>query len=427
MSRPDWLSNRLRLSLTPASRGKSRAARMSFRPGLQRLEDRKVLSTYTAATTVDLIADIAAANKAGGTNTITLTANTTFVLTAVNNTTKGLGPNGLPIVGGSKADNLSIVGNGDVIERSTNAGTSVFRFFQVAKGSSLTLQNVELQNGLLQGTGSAAASGGAIYNLGTLTLSGSTLSGNVAGGYGGGIDNEGTLTVIGSSLSNNSAGYSGGGMVNDGVLTVTNSTLLSNIGDGLQNSGSATLTDSMLSYNSSCAGGGGIVNFGGGTMTISGCTLSYNTAVTDGGGILDTGTLMINGGSTIAYNTAGSVGGGIFGDGRVTLTFSESSLLGNSAGDGGGVFTEGGMTLLLNGGSNVSGNTAGGDGGGIEVYSGTATISDSTVSDNSAGAEGGGIDITKYASVTVTLCSFSANSPDSIFGVYTDGGGNSFN
>ena len=158
---------------------------MSFRPGLQRLEDRKVLSTYTAATTVDLIADFAGAGQqAGGTNLITLTANTTFVLTAGNNTTKGLGPNGLPIVGGSKADNLSTSSATETIERSTNAVHPVFRFFQVAKGSSLTLQTMEPpQNGLLQGTGSAAASGGAIYNLGTLTLSGSTLSGNVAGGY----------------------------------------------------------------------------------------------------------------------------------------------------------------------------------------------------------------------------------------------------
>ena len=183
MSRTDWLMNCLRRSPQPASSRKTRAARPTFRPRLQRLEDRTVLSSYTASTTADLIADITAANNAGGSNTITLTASTTFDLTAVNNKTKSLGPNGLPIIGGSKADNLSIVGNGDIIDRSTAAGTPAFRLFLVASGSSLTLQNVSLQNGLLQGT-TAAASGGDIYNLGTLSLSGSSVSGNVAGYYG---------------------------------------------------------------------------------------------------------------------------------------------------------------------------------------------------------------------------------------------------
>ena len=70
-----------------------------------------------AATVSDLIADINAANTAGGANTITLTAPTTspYVLTAVNNTTDGA--TGLPVIAAN--DNLTIVGNGDTIERST--------------------------------------------------------------------------------------------------------------------------------------------------------------------------------------------------------------------------------------------------------------------------------------------------------------------
>jgi hypothetical protein len=81
--------------------GKAKAVRRMprrFRPRLEALEDRTVLSTFYAATASDLIADINAANKHGGANTIVLTAPTTspYVLTAVDNSTDG--PTGLPAI-----------------------------------------------------------------------------------------------------------------------------------------------------------------------------------------------------------------------------------------------------------------------------------------------------------------------------------------
>ena len=93
------------------------APRRRFRPGVDLMEDRLVPTNYSAATVSALIADINAANTAGGANTITLTAPTTspYGLTAVNNTTNGA--NGLPVIAAN--DNLTIVGNGDTIERST--------------------------------------------------------------------------------------------------------------------------------------------------------------------------------------------------------------------------------------------------------------------------------------------------------------------
>jgi hypothetical protein len=52
------------------------------RPSLETLEERTLPSGYTAASVAALIADLNAANAAGGSNTITLAANTTFDLTA---------------------------------------------------------------------------------------------------------------------------------------------------------------------------------------------------------------------------------------------------------------------------------------------------------------------------------------------------------
>ncbi len=120
MSFFSWLQDRTSI---PAPRGRApyRPAAPRFRPRLETLEERALPSTYYAATASELIADINAANKAGGANTIVLTAPTTspYVLTAVNNATDGA--TGLPVL--AKKDNLTIVCNGDTIERSTASGT----------------------------------------------------------------------------------------------------------------------------------------------------------------------------------------------------------------------------------------------------------------------------------------------------------------
>ena len=145
------------------------------RLALELLEERALPSNYTAGSVSDLIVDINAANQAGGSNTITLTAPTTspYVLTAVNNSTDGA--NGLPVI--AQYDNLTIVGNGDTIERSPDNVTPAFRLFDVASGSSLTLENLKLQNGFAVGSG-AAAEGGALYNQGSLVLNGATVANN---------------------------------------------------------------------------------------------------------------------------------------------------------------------------------------------------------------------------------------------------------
>ncbi len=428
-----WLQNWIRSAPTVRRRTPASARpKVNFRPRLQAFECRCLPSGLpypTTATVSQLIADINYADKTGGAFTINLKPKTTFDLKKADNTTNGA--NGLPVVGGTKAVDLTITGNGDTIERvggfKTNkqGASNAFRLLDVAPGASLTLQAVTLQGGWAYGSG-VAADGGAIYNQGTLTVgSGSTLSGNAARYFGGDIYNAGgTATVSNSTMSPNISG--GGTYNNGGTLTVSYSTLsngsIENHGGSLTVSystragvsgisnygGTVTVSSSTL---------GGIGNSGGtvtvsnstlghtynsaGSLTVSNCTLS-GSAATYGGAICnDRGTVTVSN-STMSSNNA-SYGGDIYNAG--TLTVSNCILSGSSATYGGGIYNAGGTVTVSN--STLSGNYAtpdysyrGGYGGGIYNSGGNILISASTLIANSARG-GGGIDNDPQGTVTV--------------------------
>ena len=170
--------------------------------------------------------------------------------------------------------------------------------------------------------------GGAIYNEGTLTVSGSTFQMNFAALEGGAIYNGGTLTVSASTFSGNTSNYDPGGAIyNEGTLTVSASTF----------SGNRAATNGNTGTND----GGAIFN--GGTLTVSTSTFSGNTA-TDDGGAID------NGG---------------------TLTVSTSTFSGNTADYGGAIYNGGTLSVWA---STFSGNTATDDGGAISNYEGTTWV-----------------------------------------------------
>ena len=81
-----------------------------------------------------------------------------------------------------------------------------------------------------------------IQNNGTLTIINSIIKNNVepplGGGLGGGISNTGTLILTGSTLSDNIAYWDGGGAYNAGTMTITDSTVSNNdahMGGGVYN------------------------------------------------------------------------------------------------------------------------------------------------------------------------------------------------
>ena len=281
-------------------------------------------SFYATVTNVtQLIADINYANTSGGTFTINLLPNTSFDLNT-GNPGDGFGPDLLPVIGSPNAVNLTILGNGDTLQR--DAADSQMRLFEVAYGSSLTLAQMTLQNGY-----AAGRTGGAIYNSGTLTISNCILTNNISdySGYfrsalGGAIYNgAGTVIISDSSLSGNQAfdgggGGQGGGIFNEsGTVNISNSSISGNVavGDGgaIYNDGTVTISNSPISGNGAWGDGGGILNNG--TLTISQSTISSNSA-----NLFDDG----------EGDTYGGFGGGIGNSGKVTVENS-STITGNSA------------------------------------------------------------------------------------------------
>jgi hypothetical protein len=404
--RPHWVSRE-----RPPGRGR-------LRPRLEQFEDRTLLASYTAATVSDLIKDINAANKAGGSNTITLVANTTFDLTEVNSNTDG--PTGLPVI--TADDNLTIVGNDDTIDRSTAQNTPAFRLLDVASGGSLTLENLTLQNGLEDGSKGSSAEGGSVYNQGTAVLSGVTVQQNLAEGRAG---KNGTKEHIDGFNGQDAAG---GGIWSNGSLTLENSTVIEN-NRALGGTGGAgyayALTIQGQGYISGIGGTGGNGSGGGlyvagGTVDITNSTLSSNAAQGGTAGLTDEipTWLQSTGGD-------GSGGGLTIAAGTVNLT---GAFVTNNTAQGGGVHYGFDPNTVVEPG--------GGFGGGLCVAGGTANLSSDSVESNWAqdglgfipgiglftgGGAGGGIGIASGATVYIdgfTVNNTIDNGPDDIDGTY---------
>ena len=129
----------------------------------------------------------------------------------------------------------------------------------------------------------------------------------MANGGGGGFHNVGMLTVTNSTVSGNSAGTDGGGILNDGNLVLTSVSIAGNrasgVGGGLTNVGTTTLTDSTISGNEAGADAGGLNNRG--NLVVTNSTITGNVAETgSGGGIRNiSGTTDLEN-SMVAGNTA---------------------------------------------------------------------------------------------------------------------------
>ncbi|MGH8377389.1 MAG: Ig-like domain-containing protein, partial [Gammaproteobacteria bacterium] len=321
------------------------------------------------------------------------------------------GPDGLPPIG----SNIVIVGdpNGSTIARSSVSGTPAFRLFYVGSGKtlandnppagitgnklpgpgSLMLVNLTLSNGLAQGgsgtnnSGGGLGAGGAIYNQGTLTLTGDTLTQNQANGGAGspGFGNGGGGGMGGNGTAGTSTAGGNGG--NGGGFSPLGPWPSSAAGYGTFGNGGQG--------NSTGGNGGGVGGGGGGGNDgfSNGPIGSYG-----GGAGMNDGSAGGFGGGSSCYGGNGGCALSVFGGGYDPSNNYLTGEGGGGAGLGGAVFNEEGTVTVLNstlavngahGGILPSDPTANGSGYGGALFNlnGTVTVSYSTLADNSVSGQ----------------------------------------
>ena len=266
---------------------------------------------------------------------------------------------------------VTIDGGGSI----TLSGLNQVRPFYVDNNAALVFRNITLTNGL-----DTTYGGGAVINLGELTLRNTTIrDSNVDATHSGGAIMSLGPVVIADSLIENNTGGSAGGLYLFGEAadaTVTNSTFRNN---------RTTSTTFGL--------GGAITTWNGADLTVRGSTLDQNTA-RKGGAIYNESTLttiVVEADTMISRNQAtDDNGGGIFNVGG-TLGLTDVTLAGNqSRYVGGGIFNESGSLTATNIVFNKNSVTIGG-GGGVSNHDASATLANAIFRENRSNSSGGGI------------------------------------
>ena len=272
-----------------------------------------------------------------------------------------------------KGAGINVVNGGTVLITGSRLDSNGQLFLTTVGGAIYNGGMLTLTQSTLNGN--LATYGGAIENAGVMSIWQSTLSGNSATNNGGGIDNADTLVLGASSLSANGASVEGGGFFNNGYATVINSVFNRNTaasGAGISNEYVLTVTTSTLSGNQATSAGGGLYN--GDTARVFTTTLSGNAAA-NGGGLLNAATLTLTA-STLSANSASQRGGGIDNPGTAMLT--NDTLSGNTTPQqGGALYTSGWLSLWnVTVGDNGASN---GGGGALYMLGGATTVLTNTI------------------------------------------------
>ncbi len=357
------------------------------------------LATALADGHVTLREAICIANNTPEADSITLSP-LTYTLSAADN--HWYGPNGLPPIG----DDITIEGNGAVIQRANNGAPH--RFFFVSRRTlthgiairsgedraRLVLRNLTLRQGLARGGsgqagGGGAGMGGAIFNQGEVTLERVTLAGNEAIGGRSGAAGFGFLVVgTGGGIGQN-AELSGAGGFGPGQF-----------GGAL---GGAALfspdpaIDDMLRYG--CGGGAGFGQAAGNDAVVGTVLLGLPEVTVlpgDGGGLGNVGGSSAFAGLCSQTDPEvcmgqGQDGGGGGAGGLVDSTFGtgagggfgRAGAAGSTCGGGGGVGGGGGSVNDVG----EAGSGGFGGGGGAANTSGSG---DQTLAGGQGGFGGGG-------------------------------------
>ncbi len=378
-----------------------------------------------------LRAAVQAADKTGGTNTITLPTGD-YKLT-IPSATPGQPSNGdLDITTG---DNLTISGAGaasTIID-----ANELDRAFAVQSGTSLSISGVTIRGGEQTATGpgsnsTAPGDGGAIYTDGTLSVQDSVLSGNSAVDGGGGVFADTTAvstSIANSTLTGETADSSGGAVwIMSGGLTLTNDTISHDSANGAGGavavqSGPVVISGSTIADDVANNAGGAVYLSNAGPLSVSSSALDGDsTGNQEGGAIYDqsSGPITVTGSTLSGDSTGSQSGGAIFAGMDPLLSVAASTFDGDSAGNNpGGALAMNGTNLSVTG-STFSGDE-GEQGGAINVDGSSPTalqsITSSTFTGNAAVDNEGGAIYDRVGNLQVSGSTFTANNSD------FDGGG----
>jgi CSLREA domain-containing protein len=258
---------------------------------------------------------------------------------------------------------------------------------------SLTLSNTAvLSNAVIVRGPTASAQfafGGGVYGAAPLTLTHSTVqgnlvlaTGNVNNVQGGGVHADGRLLLQTSTVTENrlqtannaSVIFAGGGVRVTSAGRILTSTITRNsirigsafggVGGGLSagsisNSANVLVDASSVEYNLAGNGGGIEAHSSDTGLAVRNSVVDNNTGLT-GGGILNTGILSLTN-STIYSNLSWNHGGGLYNNGTasvdsVTFNNNTADIDADNAGDGGAIYVLNGATLFLRD-SLLTGNT----------------------------------------------------------------------
>ncbi|MBE0670593.1 MAG: hypothetical protein IH588_08405 [Anaerolineales bacterium] len=255
--------------------------------------------------------------------------------------------------------------------------------------------------------------GGAIANVGSLTVSRSDFTHNTSVDGGGAILAGGDTTIYNTNFSSNTTGLGGGGAILSWInITIENSSFSSNIATGYGASGGAinhpsdgNITISQSTFSNNTANGGGAISLGrqnypypatSPTLSISNTVISNNHADFGGGLLILAGTTTVNN-TTISENSSEDVGG-IVNSAFGNLTIINSTVDNNSVintNSPAGILTEGPISIIN---STIANNL----GSAIQSY-GETNIINSTIAGNIA------YGIRHYSGVLVLKNSILAN------------------
>lgn len=243
---------------------------------------------------------------------------------------------GLPVIGSAAASGKLSLING-AIKRDQEA--TAFRFIYT-QGSNLSLYNIKLINGYINGIVGASTllpQGGALYNdvNSTLSIENCTFADNTADysdgagfrqGEGGSIYNAGVITSIQTSSFFNTTATTdapnsnvGGAIYNNGgIIEFHNNTISGHVarwyGGGIYNAGSLIfVSDSTISNNYAVNSDGGGVYNNEFILSIRNTTLYANQTNANGGALYNGGTIVEFNNNTVSQNLV--FGGGSSGEG----------------------------------------------------------------------------------------------------------------